>query len=204
MPDIIFFTKQKDVNRLKKLLNFKNHTQAVIEIKRTKGYVIMYPDNCINGIEYSDIQYINDKDWHSLMSICRSFNYIIEKEDIPTPQKNKNNVYTGTSPFDDFNAQNTVWDVVSDEFTIVRNLSDRIVIKRLGSDNFLSGSIFKESDLLYLFSTSTIYPAEKGISAAAAYAYKFHNGNFSDAAKKIFTNKVLVHGTKRNIKKKKK
>ena len=61
-----------------------------------------------------------------------------------------------------------MWDVVSDEFTIVRNLSDRIVIKGLGSDNFLSGSIFKESDLLYLFSTSTIYPAEKGISAAAA------------------------------------
>ena len=116
--------------------------------------------------------------------------------------KNKNNVYTGTSPFDDFNAQNTVWDVVSDEFTIVRNLSDRIVIKRLGSDNFLSGSIFKESDLLYLFSTSTIYPAGKGISAAAAYAYKFHNGNFSDAAKDLY-HKVLVHGTKRNIKKKK-
>ena len=79
-----------------------------------------------------------------------------------------------------------MWDVVSDEFTIVRNLSDRIVIKRLGSDNFLSGSIFKESDLLYLFSTSTIYPAEKGISAAAAYAYKFHNGNFSDAAKDLY------------------
>ena len=41
----------------------------------------MYPDGCVNGIEYKDIQYINDKDWHSLMSICRSFNYIIEKEE---------------------------------------------------------------------------------------------------------------------------
>ena len=49
----------------------------------------MYPDGCVNGIEYKDIQYINDKDWHSLMSICRSFNYIIEKKDIPTPQKIK-------------------------------------------------------------------------------------------------------------------
>lgn len=178
--------KTKRCQPSQKLAKLENHTQAVIETKGKKGYVIMYPDGCVNGIEYKDIQYINDKDWHSLMSICRSFNYIIEKEDIPTPQKNKNNVYTGTSPFDDFNAQNTVWDVVSDEFTIVRNLSDRIVIKRLGSDNFLSGSIFKESDLLYLFSTSTIYPAEKGISAAAAYAYKYHNGNFSDAAKDLY------------------
>lgn len=178
--------KTKRCQPSQKVAKLQGHTQAVIEIKGQKGYVIMYPDNCINGVQYSEIQYITDKDWHSLMSICRSFNYIIEKEDIPAPQKNKNNVYTGTSPFDDFNAQNTVWDVVSDEFTIVRNLSDRIVIKRLGSDNFLSGSIFKESDLLYLFSTSTIYPAEKGLSAAAAYAYKYHNGDFNKAAKDLY------------------
>ena len=84
--------KTKDANHLKKLAKLENHTQAVIETKGKKGYVIMYPDGCVNGIEYKDIQYINDKDWHSLMSICRSFNYIIEKEDIPT-QKTKQRLY---------------------------------------------------------------------------------------------------------------
>jgi hypothetical protein len=177
--------KTKRCQPSQKLAKLENHTQAVIETKGKKGYVIMYPDGCVNGIEYKDIQYINDKDWNSLMLICKSFDYIIEDNIIVQPKQTKTH-NNGITPLDDFNSQNKVWDVINEEFTIVKNLSDRLVLKRIGSENFLSGSIFKESDLLYLFTTSTIYPAEKGLSAAAAYAYKYHNGDFNKAAKDLY------------------
>ena len=77
-------------------------------------------------------------------------------------------------------------DVVSDEFTIVRNLSDRIFIKRLGSDNFYQVASSKNQIYYICFQQVPFILRKKGISAAAAYAYKYHNGNFSDAAKDLY------------------
>ena len=39
---------------------------------------------------------------------------------------------------------------------------------------------------MYLFSTGTIYPNEKLISPFSAYAIKYHNGNYKEAAKDLY------------------
>jgi len=39
---------------------------------------------------------------------------------------------------------------------------------------------------MYLFTTGTVYPNEKGLSPFAIYTYKNHNGDFSAAAKDLY------------------
>jgi hypothetical protein len=39
---------------------------------------------------------------------------------------------------------------------------------------------------MYLHSTGTIYPHEQQISPSTAFAYKYHNGNFSESAKDLY------------------
>ena len=47
------------------------------------------------------------------MLICKSFNYIIEEILLFNLNRQKTKqCLSGTSPFDDFNSQNKVWDVV--------------------------------------------------------------------------------------------
>ena len=66
------------------------------------------------------------------------------------------------------------------------NLNDKYIIKRIGSENPTSGSVFKSNGCMYLFSTGTIYPHEKLITPFIAYTYKYHNGNFTESASKIY------------------
>src|SRR5699024_10678138 len=89
-------------------------------------------------------------------------------------------------PWDDFNQKNNVWDIVGDEFTIVSNLKDRYVIKRHNATSPHSGYIYKDNDVMYLFSTGTIYEAEKTYDAWGAHVRKNFQGDFSEAAKKAY------------------
>ena len=52
--------------------------------------------------------------------------------------------------------------------------------------NYHSGIIYKSENLLWLFSTGTIYPHEKQISPYVAFTYKYHNGDFSVSAKDLY------------------
>src|SRR5699024_1763131 len=91
------------------------------------------------------------------------------------------------TPWDDFNQKNSVWDIVSDDFKIVRDTKNQTIIKRHGSESAHSGYIFKDNDLMYLFSTGTIYEHEKPYTACGAYVRKHFNDDFSAAAKKAYS-----------------
>lgn len=183
--------KTKRVKGNQKLAKLKNHRECIIETRGTSGYVFMYPKNKVSELSYFNIQYITDDDWESLMRICKSFNYVVpEKDDIQIDKKTKDKFKTsnqnGLPPWDDFNSQNTVWDVVRDEFTIYRDTPKKTFIKRTGAKSSHSGYIYKEDNLMYLFSTGTIYPNEKQISPYYAYVIKYHNGDFSAAASDLY------------------
>ena len=179
--------KSKRVERNLKLASLKGHKEAIIETRGVGGYVFAYPENRVSEKSYFDVDYISDSDRDVIISTCKMYNYIEPiKEVVKITQELKPIISDGVKPWEDFDSKTSVWDVVSDEFQIMTNQSNKIIIKRYGSTSAHSGYIYTDDNLMFLHSTGTIYPHEKQISPSAAYAYKYHNGDFSESAKDLY------------------
>lgn len=167
-----------------KIAVLEGHKQAVIETRGVGGYVIAY-DNKISKLDYTEVQLISDNDRDLLWQICKTFHYIAPAEDEPKTKQVSNEI-KGITTWDDYNAKHTIWDVISDDFKVVRKLAKHTIILRHGASSSTSGYVYSNSGCMYLFSTGTIYPHEKLISPYAAYVYKYHNGNFKQATKELY------------------
>lgn len=175
---IIYRCEQIEGN--KKLATLKGHDSAVIETRGTGGYIFVY-DNQISDLSYEDVKEISCEDRSILFGICKYFDY---QESIDYDLPNSEN--EGLTPWDDYNNRNKAIDVISDEFDIVRTLSDRYALRKKGSKDPLHGYIYKDTGLAYLFTTATIYPHEKALSPFSLYAHKYHGGNFSNASSELY------------------
>lgn len=167
-----------------KIAKLKGHKECVIESRGIGGMVVMY-DNQISELAYHQIQEIDLEDREILWEVSRSYNY--EQEEIKQEVKTvKEFDTTGLTCWQDFNQKTNIFDIVSDEFQIVRQLNDKYIIKRFGAKSVHSGYIYKDSGCMYLFSTGTQYPNETLITPFSAYTYKHHNGDFSSSAKDLY------------------
>jgi hypothetical protein len=175
----------KKISGNTKIARLKDHKEAVIESRGKYGMVVIY-ENKISKLSYSEIKEISDRDRDIAWSISQTFNYI-DNSTIEQPKlKEKTFDDAIIKPWDDYNNKVSIFDIVGDDVKVVRQLNDKYIVKRVGSENPTSGSIFKSSGCMYLFSTGTIYPHEKLITPFIAYTFKFHHGNFSDAATQIY------------------
>lgn len=176
-----------------KIANLAGMKEAVIESRGVGGYVFIY-DNQISKLSYNDVQKITDKDRQILWDICKTYNHIEQVEEI-TPDKKSANEYkeADIKPWDDYNKKVSIFDIIGEDFKIIRTLPDRYVIKRHGGESVHSGSIFKNSGCMYLFSTGTIYPHQELISPFKAYTIKYHKGNFHNAGAEVYR---LGYGTR--------
>lgn len=167
-----------------KIAKLKGHKEAIIETRGKYGYAILY-DDCINGINYANIQEITEEDRTILWSCLKTYNY---DEDLPDePKKQKHEFQDAEiACWDDYNNKTDIFDVVGSDFSIVANHAKKYIIKRHGSASPHSGYIYKEDNRMYLFSTGTIYPHEKQITPFIAYCWKYHNGNLSEGAKDLY------------------
>ena len=156
--------------------------QALIESRGTGGYAMLY-DECANALDYIAIQYLSDEEHNTLLAICKMYDERVEEQEVEQPKKEK---AIGVSPWQDYNQRHNVFDVVGDEFKVIRNLASKTVIKRHGATSVHSGYVFKDSGCMYLFSTGTAYPNEKLLSPFALFAYKYHRGDMSGAAKELY------------------
>lgn len=182
---ILYKTKRVQGNQ--KIASLKGHKEAIIETRGTGGYVLVY-DNFLNGKSYNDIQFISDEDRDILFYISKTYHYE-EPKKITPPKKTSEEFHRNDgdiTPWDDFNQKNNVWDIVQADFTIVRNISNKYIIKRHNAESVHSGYIYKDNDLMYLFSTGTDYEAKRAYSAFSAYARKYFNDDFSEAAKQAY------------------
>jgi hypothetical protein len=180
--------KSKRVVGNKKIAVLKGHTQAVIESRGLGGYVFIYPKNKVSLKSYFEVDFITDEDRELVWNISKAYNYEEPKPE-KVEKKTKEYFSEGITPWADFNNQNDVLDVVvPDDFTIPNGgfKSKYTLIKRHGTTAAHSGYVFKDSGCMYLFSTGTIYPHEKLISAYEAYTIKYHNGDFSASAKDLY------------------
>jgi predicted DNA binding protein len=133
-------------------------------------------------MSYEQIQEITEEERDILFSLCRYFHYDEAKVEV----KVENTEYSGLTPWEDYNQRNRVLDLIANEFTAVKHLTDRIVIRKTNSKDALHGFIYKDTGLCYLFTTATIYPHETPLTPFSIYAYKYFNGDFSAAAKELY------------------
>jgi len=177
--------KSKRVQGNTKIASLKGHKEAVIETRGIGGYIFIYEGKNVTEKTYKDVEYISDQDREILFSCSKTYNYI-EEEKVTIPKKEKQYPSTGLTCWDDFNNKNSILDLISDEFKVVRNLKDKFVIKRFGAESPHSGYVYKDTGTMYLFSTGTSYDAETLYTPLTAYAKKNHNGNLSEAAKELY------------------
>lgn len=167
-----------------KVAKLENHTEAIIETRGLGGYIFIY-DYLVSKNDYTQIQEVSIHDRAMLFEVSSFYDF--KKTEVEIDKKViKENNSSDVKVWDDFNDKNSCWDIISDEFTIVRKLTNKTIIKRIGATSAHSGYIFTNNDRVYLFSTGTIYPNEKLLSPFALYTYKFHNGNWSESAKELY------------------
>jgi len=185
-----------------KIAKLKEHKEAIIESRGIGGMVVVY-ENKISKLSYSEIQTITERDRDIIWTISKTYNNV-EEQVVELP-KIKSNTFNESiiKPWDDFNQKVSIFDIVKDDVKVVRNLNDKYIVKRIGSENPTSGSIFKSNGCMYLFSTGTIYPHEKLITPFIAYTYKFHNGNFTESASKIYKDGYGTRVVKKEVEREK-
>ncbi|MEO6522204.1 MAG: DUF3987 domain-containing protein [Mucilaginibacter sp.] len=168
-----------------KIAKLKGHSEAIIETRGIGGYVFVY-ENKVSKKSYFELQEISQLDREVLFSVSKYYDYVEEK-DILIPEKLYVETNTSeTTPWSDYNNKTSIFDVIGSEFDIIKQLSDKYIIRRHGATSPHSGYVYKNSGCMYLFSTGTIYPNEKLISPFTAFTYKYHNKDFSSAAKDIY------------------
>ena len=177
-----------------KLAKLKESPEAIIETRGIGGYVFIY-EKKVTELSYSDIKEISVKDREMILHISRLFDY---KE--PEIQQAPEQIPTDSiAPWTDYNSRNSVWDVLGGEFKIVRRLKDKQVIKREGGTSDHSGYVYENSGYMYLFTTGTIYPAEKILSPFAIYAYKYHGGDMKEASRDLYKKGFGTRQVKKTI-----
>lgn len=179
--------KSKRVQGNTKISKLKGHKEAIIETRGNGGYVFIYPEKKYGKLSYFDIDFVTDLDREILWSIAKIYDHV---EDKPIEPKKEPKIYAENevTPWQDFNDKTDIFDVIQNDFFIPRNgqKSKYYLVKRHGAESAHSGYVYKDSGCLYLFTTGTIYPNEKLISPFIAYAYKYHNGNYSEAGKDLY------------------
>jgi len=172
----------------KKLAKLEGHEQAIIETRGLGGYVFIY-DKKVSEKDYLQIQEISELERDILISVCKTYNFEETKSKRSEEFKTEPKEYRESklTPWEDYNNKTSIFDLISDDFKIVRQLSDKFIIKRNNANSMHSGYIYKDSGCMYLFSTGTIYPNEELITPFKAFTIKYYNSNFSKAASELYS-----------------
>lgn len=168
-----------------KIAVLEGHKEAVIESRGIGGMVVLY-ENQISKLSYSEIQTISVRDREIAWGIAKTYNYI-NHEEIEVP-KIKERTYDESiiTPWDDYNQKVSIFEIISGELKIVRTLNDRYILQRIGSENPMSGSVFKSNGCMYLFSTGTSWAHEKLYSPFTAYTRLFHHDDYTASARELY------------------
>lgn len=161
---------------------------VLIETVGTGKYIVTSPTpgySLLNG-DISDLQSITPEERQQLMAICRSFDTARSENRLGMSTKQATDENT---PWKVFNFQNgyqwIVDQLVSAGWTVTKEDEQKVFVLRPGSDAKSSGSIWKESKTLYLFSTSTEFDAGKGYSPFDVLCQLRYEGNWKACAKEL-------------------
>lgn len=177
--------KCEEIGGNQKIAKLKDYKEAIIETRGKAGYVFIY-DNCISKKNYTQISEISIKDREVLFQCSKYYNHIEDEVKIDNKVQ-KQSINVSVSVWDDYNARTSVWELIEDEFDVIKKLSNKTIIRRHGATSAHSGYLFHDKDLMFLFTTGTQYPNEKGLNPFAVYTYKHHKGDWSASAKELYS-----------------
>jgi hypothetical protein len=135
---------------------------------------------------YFDIDFITDDDREILFEISKSYDYIEPQREIIPKELAKNYEKSKNTPWDDYNNRTSIFDIIADDFIIVRQDSKKFHIKRHGATSTHSGYVFKDTGGMYLFSTGTIYNSEEYYTPFKAFSCKYFNNDYSEASRDLY------------------
>jgi putative DNA primase/helicase len=176
----------------------KHDTKATIETRGEGGYAIIAPSNgtvhpsgkgyqLIKG-SLSTIPVITGQERAELLNLARTLDEVTEHETIWKPKGEINEQEIGGRPGDDFNSRAN-WETILTPHgwkPIHKHGNGKIDWRRPGKNDGISATTnHADSDLLYVFSSSTIFEQERGYSKFSAYTILNHQGDFSVAAKEL-------------------
>lgn len=167
-------------------------TKAIIETRGEGGYAIIAPSSGTvhpSGKPYvlvsgslATIPTLTPEERADLFTLARTFNEVMKEEESQSARTKR--PPTGDRPGDVFNDRAS-WEEVLEPHGWVKvcEQNGESYWRRPGKDRGLSATTnFHSSDLLYIFSTSTLFESQRGYSKFAAYALLNHGGDFKKAA----------------------
>jgi hypothetical protein len=169
--------------------------KVLIETRGEGGYICHPPMDGYSVLK-NGYDTLSDDELDIVLSCCRSFNQIIEKE-VEYHKKIDNSNYVN-SPFDDYNNRgDCVQELISNGWKFVFEKGNNIHLKRPGStDSRTSANFSKEHNKFYVFTTSTEFKENTAYSPVSVYCKLHHNDNWSDCAKDLI---LKGYGKKREI-----
>lgn len=160
--------------------------KTLIETRGEGGYILISPSEGYEFIKGSpgEVETISIDERAELMAICRSFNQI-NKLNLTGISKHRQD--DPESPWNVFNKKHD-WTYIRDELSkagweILREDDDRVFVLRPGATSKSSGAIWKNSSIMFLFSTSTEFPEMHPISAFDIVRYLKYDGDILKAAR---------------------
>ena len=162
--------------------------KVLIEALGEANTCVCYPSPgyALTQNSFEDIDYITPEERAEIFAICRSFDKITKPavEGLSKSQSKQE-----CPPWDEFNKDHGwEWmiDLLCDSgFELISEDESRLVIKRAGSEKKSSGSIWKESSVMYLFSTSTEFKANTPYSAFGILCALSYDNNVQACAKDL-------------------
>ncbi|WP_336513770.1 bifunctional DNA primase/polymerase [Pollutibacter soli] len=160
--------------------------KPLIELLGTGDYTPVPPSKGYDFYsgDLESIIEITPEERQIILGICKTFNQVEVPEVVGLSKRQQSRE---DAPWVIFNRQHN-WEWMLEQlttrgWTIVNEDGDRIILRRPGASSKSSGTLFKESNTLYLFTTSTEFPYEEPISAFKLKAYLEHDGDKFAAAK---------------------
>lgn len=169
--------------------------KVLIETRGEGGYICFPPMNGYSILK-EGYETLTDDELDVVLSCCRSFNQLIEKE--PEYQKKIDNSNYVNSPFEDYNNRgDCVQELINNGWKFVFEKGSNIHLKRPGiTDSRTSANFSKEHNKFYVFTTSSEFKENTAYSPVAVYCKLNHNDNWSDCAKELI---LKGYGKKREI-----
>jgi len=159
-------------------------THCIIETRGEGGYVVAPPTEGYSILQ-EGINVITLDQRDELLSICRSFNEVVEEVIIEAHDRPSIKEY-GLSPFEDYNRRGDIVALLGNHgWKVVGDNSERTYFLRPGGESKHSGSFNKSMGLFSVFSVNTPFVVEKGYKPAAVFCILECNSDFKAGAKKL-------------------
>lgn len=179
---------------LARVHNPKGNPLAIVERlnETNKNYIKCAPSKGYDFIQGNPMEMptltIEERDW--LSAVGASFNEVF------IPEVKKKEAEREDSPWNVFNKSRDwtyIWDELKQRnWQDIKELDDRIVVKMAGGKQH-SGVIWKETNLLHIYTTNSEFENGKSYSPFGVYCFYYHDGNIALASKHLASEGVGVN-----------